>query len=105
LLTIPEGEAAKAIPLGLVLPLLPHRQLGGGLGFHGWKGKAERELHVSAARSKRPLGASSGFHRSPRRRRRARMFDMVKSSMRIPRSTSCQVTGVDTVASSVGRRE
>jgi hypothetical protein len=54
-------------------------------------------------RSKRPPFASSGSQRSPTSRSRAGTFAMWKSSMRTPRSSSSQVTGVDTVARGVGR--
>src|SRR5438105_1123601 len=46
-----------------------------------------------------------GRHRSPNSRTRAGTVSMRKSSMRKRRSTSSQVTGVDTVASFVGRTE
>ena len=44
--------------------------------------------------------ASSGFHRSPSLRTRAGTLSIRKSSISKPRSTSCQVTGVETVARS-----
>src|SRR5439155_12440974 len=49
--------------------------------------------------------ASSGAHRSPRRRTRAGRLSMRKSSIAIPCSTSAQVTGVETAARGVGRTE
>jgi hypothetical protein len=54
---------------------------------------------------KRPRVASSGFQRSPRSRTRSGTFTMVKSVMSNPASTSSHVTGVDTVAWTVGRTE
>ncbi len=105
LVAIPERDAAEAIPLGFVLRFPAPRQLVSGLGLHRRVGKAKRELHASAPRSKRPREARSGFQRSPSRASRARMFRMVKSAILNPRSTSAHVTGVDTVASSVGRSE
>ena len=59
----------------------------------------------NAPRSNRPRSTSSGFHRSPSFATRAGTFSTVKFSMRIPRSTSFHVTGVDTVASGRGRGE
>jgi len=53
----------------------------------------------------RPRAASSGFQRSPSFATRAGTFLTVKSSMRMPRSTSFHVTGVETVASGQGRGE
>src|SRR5262245_9894655 len=62
-------------------------------------------LYTNALRSNRPRDESKGFQRSPTRATRAGTFRIVKSSRRIPRSTSFQVTGVDTVASGRGRTE
>jgi adenine deaminase len=56
-------------------------------------------------RSTRPLGASKGAHRSPRRRRRAGTLAIVKSSVLTPRVSSPQVTGVETDGMGRGRTE
>lgn len=53
----------------------------------------------------RPLLVSSGFQRSPTFLMRWRTVSIVKSSMRIPFSISFHVTGVETVASGLGRTE
>jgi len=60
---------------------------------------------MSVTRSKRPSAASSGAHRSPRRRTRAGTLSMRKSAMTAPRSSSRQVMGVDTLAAAVGLTE
>ena len=60
---------------------------------------------LKRCRSTRPFAASSGAHRSPSRRTRAGTLSMRKSSITTPRSTSAQVTGVDTAARGVGRTE
>ena len=61
--------------------------------------------HRNFARSTRFVLASNGFQRSPRSAMRARTLSTRKSSMAKPRSTSSHVTGVETVASGVGRTE
>ena len=61
--------------------------------------------YTNIARLKRPRALSSGFQRSPRFATRAGTLRVVKSSMCTPRWISCQVTGVDTVASDRGRTE
>ena len=81
-----EGEAAKAVELGLVLPLAAGRQLGDELRLHrrvrSWGSAAPRGFSRSCARSKRPRFASSGAQRSPSSAMRAGMLSMRKSSMR-----------------------
>src|SRR5260370_33379458 len=49
--------------------------------------------------------ASKGFHRSPSFAIRFRTLSRRKSSILTPRSSSFQVTGVETVAFGVGRTE
>jgi hypothetical protein len=61
--------------------------------------------YISAPRSNRPRAAVSGFQRSPSLATRRGTSSTVKSSIRIPFSTSLHVTGVDTVASGRGRGE
>src|SRR5262245_32158833 len=46
LVTVPENEAAKAVPLRLVLPLRPGGNCLHRLGFHGHEGLVERK-HTS----------------------------------------------------------
>ena len=53
----------------------------------------------------RPRLASRSFHRSPTFAIRWRTLSSLKSSIFAPRSTSFQVSGVDTVASGLGLTE
>jgi hypothetical protein len=53
----------------------------------------------------RPFADTSGFHKSPVFAMRGRTLSSRKSSMVTPWATSSHVTGVDTVASLVGRTE
>ena len=60
---------------------------------------AMRRLARIVSESNRPFAARSGCHRSPTFAMRAGTLSMGNLSILIPRSTSDQVTGVDTVAS------
>ena len=60
---------------------------------------------MTSSSRNRPRLERSGFHRSPSFRTRAGTFSSRKSSMWNPRSTSSQLTGVDTPANSLGRTE
>lgn len=77
---------------------------GEGAGLHG-NDDVPGTVYTYLPRLKRPRGRSSGFQRSPSVATRAGTLRVVKSSMRMPRWTSCHVTGVDTVASGLGRTE
>ena len=62
-------------------------------------------IYTNLLRSVRPRDASSGFQRSPTFAILSRTLSRRKSSMRTPRATSVHSSGVETVASGVGRTE
>src|SRR5882672_3534360 len=66
---------------------------------------SEVEGYTNLLKSVRPRDASSGFQRSPTFAIRSRTLSSRKSSIRTPRATSDHSSGVDTVASGVGRTE
>src|ERR1700751_6468270 len=80
-------------------------QIFGGLRFHRRVCFGERKSHTNLARFVRPFCSSSGFHKSPILERRGGTVFMVNSFISTPRSISCQVIGVETVASGFGRTE
>jgi len=77
----------------------------GGGRLHRRKGVLERQTHSSRSSRKRPLLSSSGRHRSPSRFTRCTTLSIRKSLIRKPSLTSFQVTGVETLASTVGLTE
>src|SRR6185437_142643 len=103
--TVSKCDAPKAIPLGLVLPLRPSRQLGHRLRFHRCIAVPGRKSHRRSCSFTRPRAASSGAHRSRSSATRSGTVSIRNASRSTPRSTSSQLTGVDTVARGVGRTE
>src|SRR5581483_6731848 len=103
------------LPAGVVWKLLRRARLHrGNRRLQSWGRLHVRSLRLidggllGARRScsfHRPREASIGFHRSPRRLRRSGTLAMRKSSISTPSATSSHVTGVDTVASGLGRTE
>src|SRR5262249_17627115 len=102
---VTKRDAAKTVPLGLVVPLTPLRERLSGLCFHRWVTLGERQAHRNVARSVRPRFSRSGVQRSPILASRRGTFIIVKSSSSTPSSTSCQLIGLETVACGLGRTE
>src|SRR5579864_5382967 len=102
---VPKRQAPETVPLRFVLPLRPFGKLRRRIGFHRPVAPLERQRHRNPFKSARPRADSSGFHKSPIFSSRRGTLRIVKSSMRIPRSTSFQVTGVETVAAGLGLTE
>src|SRR5215472_16185403 len=105
LVAVAEGDAAEAVPFRLVEPLASHRQLGHEFGFHRREGRPEGQAHRNFSSFTRPVFAMTGAHRSPTSAIRSRALSRRKSSMAMPRSTSSQVTGVETGARGRGLGE
>ena len=93
------GNRAEAVPLGPVLLIVA-----GGEGLGGKRVPCFDD-YVSLDKSNLPRESVSGCQRSPNRRTRSGTFSRRKSSSRNPRSTSSQVTGMETVACGFGRTE
>ena len=93
---VAEGDAAEAVPLGLVLPRRPDRQLVDEPRLHRRVAARQGKRHSTRSRRNRPRVASSGFQRSPSFFTRAGTLPMWKSSIATPRSISFHVTGVET---------
>src|SRR5262245_12232038 len=102
-IVVAKDEAAKSVPLGLILPAPAIRHLFDRLGLHRRKRRRDRKSQMNASSANRPVPERRGCQRSPSLRTRAGTLSIRKSSIETPFSTSFQVTGVETVARGVGR--
>src|SRR6185437_3200963 len=102
---ISKRDTPKAVPLGFVLPLRSSWKLGDRLRLHWRIAVLERKSHRNSCSFTRPRAERRGFHKSPSSATRSGTVSIRNASRSTPRSTSSQLTGVDTVARGVGRTE
>src|SRR5438552_2750796 len=95
---VAEDETAEAVPLRLILPALTVGNLVHQQCLHRREWGADRQTHNTFSSWKRPCCLTRGFQRSPNLPTRAGTLSKRKSSIRNPRETSGQVTGVETGA-------
>src|SRR4051794_4595944 len=103
--SVAKGQAAESVPLRLIFPLRTTRDLARCICLHRSVIDRQGKAHANASRGERARFSSTGLKRSPCFSMRCGIQSMRKSEVEIPRSTSCHVTGAETLASGRGRTE